>query len=176
MPNALYRIDTDGTLSQLSTDIYRPNGIEVSPDGKRLYVSASNLAIRLTRNPIGPLQDAFGLTLGGVIVYDLSASGMISNGRVFYRDDELLTDGMTMDRDGNLYVAAHNSNRQPPRGQIVVLNLAGEVLARIAAPENIRPTNLGFGRGSDAASLYVTNLFEWRVFRLTTRRRGHYFE
>jgi sugar lactone lactonase YvrE len=54
LPNAIYRADPDGSVVQLSTDIYRPNGIEVSPDGRRLYVSASNLPARLVRNPLGP--------------------------------------------------------------------------------------------------------------------------
>lgn len=176
LPNALYRVDPDGRIAQLSTDIYRPNGIEVSPDGKRLYASASNPMGRLVRNPLGPHQDRFGLKLGGVVVYDLDNDGNISNGRVFYRNDELLTDGMTMDTDGNLYVAAHNSNRQPPTGEIVVLSQTGEVLVKIAAPEGLRPTNLGFGRGLGASSLYVTNLFQWRLLRIKTVRRGHYFE
>jgi sugar lactone lactonase YvrE len=77
---------------------------------------------------------------------------------------------MTMDNDGNLYVALHNGNQEPPRGEIVVLNPAGEVLSRIAPAEGMRPGNLGFGRGKDA------NSFQWRLYRIQTVRRGHYFE
>jgi gluconolactonase len=176
LPNAIYRIDPDGRVERLSTDIYRPNGIEVSPDGRRLYVSTSNLKERLARNPVGPFEDKFGLTLGGVVAYDLDGSGNISNGRVFYRRDDLLTDGMAMDADGNLYVAAHNSNRQPPKSEIVVLSPQGQVLATMPAPKGVRASSLGFGRGEDASSLYATNLFQWRLFRIKTRRRGHYFE
>ena len=116
-------------------------------DGRRLYVAASNLPVRLVRNPLGPAQDRFGLKLGGVVVYDLDGDGNISNGRVFFRTDEFVTDGMTMDTDGNLYVALHNGNQEPPRGQIVVLNPAGEVLVRIAPAEGMRPGNLGLGAG-----------------------------
>ena len=58
----------------------------------------------------------------------------------------------------------------------MVLNPAGEVLAKIAPPEGLSPSNLGFGRGSDASSLYVTTLFQWRLYRIKTMRRGHYFE
>ena len=176
LPNAVYRIDPDGRITQISTDIFRPNGIEVSPDARRLYVTASNLPVRLVRNPLGPAQDRFGLKLGGVVVYDLDGNGNISNGRVFFRTDEFVTDGMTMDTDGNLYVALHNGNQEPPRGEIVVLNLAGEVLAKIAPAEGMRPGNLGFGRGADASSLYMTTLFQWRLYRIQTMRRGHYFE
>lgn len=176
LPNAIYRVDPDGRVERLSAEIYRPNGIEVAPDGRRLYVSASNLKERLASNPAGPLEDKFGLTLGGVVAFELDGSGNIANGRVFYRRDDLLTDGMAMDADGNLYVAAHNSNRQPPRSEIVVLSPQGQVLATISAPAGARVSNLGFGRGDDASSLYATNLFQWRLFRIRTRRLGHYFE
>ena len=30
-------------------------------------------------------------------------------------------------------------------------------------------------RGADAGSLYVTTLFRWRLFRMDTNRRGHYW-
>ena len=113
LPNAVYRIDPDGKITQLATDILRPNGIEVSPDGTRLYVAASNIPI-LVRNPLGPAHDRFGLKLGGIVVYDLNSDGNISNGRVFYRDDELVADGMTLDTEENLYIALHNGSRRPP--------------------------------------------------------------
>lgn len=111
-----------------------------------------------------------------MIVCELDGDGRLSNGRVFYRNDDLLTDGMTMDADGNLYVAAHNSNREPARGEIVVLRPTGDLAVTITAPGGFRPTNLGFGRNADESSLYVTNLFQWRLLRLGTGRRGHFFE
>jgi gluconolactonase len=175
LPNAIYRADPDGKVVQLSTDIFRPNGIEVSPDGRRLYVSASNLPVRLVRNPLGPKEDRFGLKLGGVIAYDLDPAGNIANGRVFYRNDSLITDGMAMDTEGNLYVCAHNGGREPAEGMIVVLDPNGEILEEIAPPAGFRPGNIGFGRGADSRSLYVTTLFKWRLFRMDTNRRGHYW-
>jgi gluconolactonase len=175
LPNAIYRADPDGKVVQLATDIFRPNGIEVSPDGRRLYVSASNLPARLVRNPLGPKEDRYGLKLGGVVVYDLDSAGNVSNGRVFYRNDSLITDGMAMDTEGNLYVCAHNGAREPAQGSIVVLDPDGKILREIAPPEGFRPGNVGFGRGADAGSLYVTTLFRWRLFRMDTNRRGHYW-
>jgi gluconolactonase len=176
LPNAVYRIDADGgRLVQLSTDILRPNGIEVSPDGKRLYVSASNTA-RLPPNPNGPAQDRFGITMGGVVVYDLDADGNVANGRLFYRRDDLLADGMAMDADGDLYVVLHNANPREPKGAVVALDPNGAVLAELPLPAGALPTNLGFGRGADAASLYMTTALPWRLYRLKTVRRGHYFE
>ena len=176
LPNAVYRIDPDGTLTQLAADILRPNGIEVSPDSKRLYVAACNVAA-LPKNPVGPAQDRFGLVGGGIVAYDLDGAGNVSRGRVFYRHPELpCIDGMAMDRDGNLYAAAHNGRQQPLKAEILVLNSLGEVFRKIPPPEGVRVSNLGFGRGRDADSLYATTLFQWRLYRTRTVRRGHYFE
>ena len=58
LPNAVYRVDPDGKITQFPTDIYRPNGIEVSPGGSRLFVSASNSKGRLPDNPNGPSRIA----------------------------------------------------------------------------------------------------------------------
>ena len=174
LPNAVYRIDTDGTLTQISTDILRPNGIEVSPDGRTLYVAACNQAT-LRTNPNGPAQDRFGIAEGGVVAYDL-ADGRISNGRAIYQGP-LCVDGMTMDSDGNLYLAQHNGNRQAPKRELGVIDASGKVIATLPVPAGATlTTNLGFGRGSDARSLYLTSAAPWGVFRIKTTRRGHYFE
>jgi gluconolactonase len=175
LPNAIYRVDPDGKTTQLATDILRPNGIEVSPDGKRLYVAASN-SPTLPANPNGPAQDRFGLSRGGVVVYDLDSNGSISNGRLFYRNDDFGADGMAMDTDGNLYVALHNGNPKEPKGAVVVLAPDGTVLMTRPAADGVAPTNLGFGRGRDANLLYMTSGFRWGLYRIKTERRGHYFE
>ena len=173
LPNAIYRVDPDGKITQISTDIYRPNGIEVSPDDRRLYVAATNNP-GLEKNPNGPEKDAFGITGGGVVMYDLDSSGNISNGRLIYRDDTIFGDSMAMDTDGNLYVTMHNSNPGDPKGYVVVLDPEGRVIEKITVPERSLPTNLGFGRGTDDNSLYLTNLGQWRLWRIQTVRLGLY--
>jgi gluconolactonase len=176
LPNAVYRIDPDGRVVQLAADILRPNGIEVSPNGRRLYVAACNVAA-LPKNPAGPAADRFGFTGGGIAAYDLDADGNVAFGRVFYRHPELpCIDGMAMDRDGNLYAAAHNGRQQPPKSEILVIDRAGRVFQKIPPPEGVRVSNLGFGRGRDAGSLYATTLFQWRLYRIGTVRRGHYWD
>jgi len=175
LPNAVYRVDPNGTLTQISTDILRPNGIEVSPDGHTLYVAACN-STNLKTNPNGPAQDKFGITDGGVVAYDLDGNGGIANGRVIYRG-ELCVDGMAMDTGGNLYLAQHNGNPKDPKRAIAAIDPAGKVLAQFPVPEEgAFTTNLAFGRGSDAQSLYLSTAFPWRLYRITTSRRGHYFE
>ena len=175
LPNAAYRVDPDGKITQLSTDVLRGNGIEVSPDSKRLYVATTN-APDLVKNPNGPEKDAFGITAGGVVMYDLDASGNISNGRLIYRDDTIFGDSMAMDTDGNLYVAMHNSNPVDPKGYIVVIDPEGRVIEKITVPQGSLPSNLGFGRGTDDNSLYLTTLAQWRLWRIQTVRRGLYWD
>ena len=175
LPNAIYRVDPDGKITQISTDILRPNGVEVSPDGKRLYVAATNSA-RLEKNPIGPEKDAFGIIEGGIAMYDLDANGNISNGRLIHRDDLIGGDGMAVDTDGNLYAAFHNANPKDPKGYVVVFDPQGRVIEKITVPERALPTNLGFGRGTDDNSLYLTNLGQWRLWRIQTVRRGLYWD
>jgi len=109
-------------------------------------------------------------------MYDLDANGNVSNGRVIYRDDGINGDGMAMDTDGNLYVTMHNANPKDPKGYIVVLDPKGVFIEKMAVPERSLPSNLGFGRGADASSLYLTNLVQWRLWRIQTVRRGLYWD
>jgi gluconolactonase len=176
LPNAVYRVDPNGVVTALPAGLERPNGIEVSPDGRTLYVSTSNLP-RYAKNPHGPAKDAFGIEGGGVVAYDLDEKGNISKGRVIFRSGtEVVTDGMALDTDGNVYIAMHNGNPKAPKSDIAVITPSGEVLARIPLPNNALSTNLGFGRGADANSLYANSALPWRLWRIKTVRRGFYFE
>jgi gluconolactonase len=176
LPNAVYRVDPDGRVTQLIADIFRPNGIEVSPDGRRLYVGAFNQVGRLPVNPNGPASDRYGIIFGGVVAYELSPEGAVSNGRVVYRVDDMGVDGMAMDTDGNLYMALHDGNREVPKRAIVVLTPTGELLEQLPLPPAGLTTNLGFGRGSDASTLYLTTAVPWRLYRIGTVRRGYHVQ
>ena len=176
LPHAYYRIDPDGKLTRLGMDIFRPNGIEMSPDNRHLYVMAFNLK-GLPVNPNGPAVDKFGLTSGGVVVYDLDKAGNISNGRVFFRCEEGFgVDGTAMDSKGNLYAAQHNGNFQDPKSDIVVITPAGKVLQHIPPPPGaLLTTNLAFGRGTDSHTLYVTTGGPTPgLFRIQTVAQGYF--
>jgi gluconolactonase len=174
LPNAVYRVDLDGKLTQISTDILRPNGIEVSPDGRHLYIAAAN-APMLVSNPHGPAQDRFGIPNGGVVMYDLDRNGAVSDGRVIYRNDSLVVDGMALDTEGNLYLAQHDGNRQSPKSELTVIDRVGKVLGTIPLASGMGlTTNVAFGRGTDANSLYVSTGAPWGLFRIKTAKRGHY--
>ena len=175
LPNSVYRLDPDGKLNLLSREILRPNGIEVSVDGKRLYVGACN-ASALKTNPNGPEKDAFGITVGGIVAYDLD-QGKIANGKLIFRNDTACVDGMALDTDGNIWVAQHNGNRQAPKSAITVIDGTGKVLQQLPVPDDAKlVTNLGFGRGADAGTLYMSSAAPWGLFRIKTTKRGFYLE
>jgi gluconolactonase len=172
LPNAVYRLDPDGKLSQISTDVLRPNGVEISADNKHLYVMATNYS-KIRLNPNGPAKDKFGIASGGVVEYDVDRNGNISNPRPLYRTEEFSADGSAMDTDNNLYVALHNGNSDAPKAEIVVISPSGQI-QHLPSPGVGLTTNLGFGRGADSHTLYATTGSPWRLFRIQTVRTGYY--
>jgi gluconolactonase len=146
--NAFYRIDPDGKLTQLlgwpKTEM--PNGIVTSPDDKTLYVIEAHPDEGRARN---------------IQAFDLQADGGIKNQRTlidFYPGRS--GDGMCIDAEGNLYVAAglHNprktSETLDTRPGIHVVSPEGKLLAFRETPRDTI-TNCTFG-GEDLKTLYIT--------------------
>ena len=138
----LWRIDPDGTTTRLATDMGTTNGVEVSPDGKRLYVNES-----VQRN---------------VWVFDIQPDGGVANKRLLRQFPDHGFDGMRCDADGNLYITRYG------KGTVAVLSPEGEVLREINVL-GARPSNLCFG-GSDGRTVYVTEVEYRRLvqFRVET--------
>ncbi len=124
----LWRIDRDGGVHLLEAGMGTTNGVEVSPDGRRLYVNES-----VQRN---------------VWVYDLDAAGGISNKRLLIRFDEHGMDGMRCDAAGNLYIARYDA------GVVAVVSPEGTLLREVAL-KGRKPTNVAFG-GADGRQVFVT--------------------
>ncbi|MEX0700813.1 MAG: SMP-30/gluconolactonase/LRE family protein [Planctomycetales bacterium] len=148
-PNAVYRIDHDGALVRLlgpgKTDM--PNGLVTSPDDKRLYLIEAHPDENHARN---------------IQAFDLSPEGTVSNPRTlidFYPGRS--GDGMCIDAEGNLYVAAglHNtrgtSETLDTKPGIHVISPEGKLLDYVETPEDT-VTNCAFG-GDDLRTLYVTS-------------------
>jgi gluconolactonase len=163
--NAVYRIDPDGTVAQIlkAPEIERPNGVMVSPDDKTLYLIEAHIK-------------AGGAKL--IRAYDLQDDGSVTNMRVHYTFGPGRSgDGMTVDSQGNLYVAA---GLNIPRGSdetldnptgVYVISPAGKLLRMIPVPEDV-VTNVAFG-GPDLKTLYITSgktLFRIKVDTPGTRR------
>lgn len=145
---AVYRIDGPGTLTRILAvpDIQRPNGIQISPDEKTLYLIEANNA-----------KDGARL----IRAYDLQPDGTVRNMRVHYTFYPGRSgDGMSIDTQGNLYVSAglHNlrgtSETVDTKCGVYVISPQGKLLNFIPIPEDFI-TNNAFG-GPDIKTLYVT--------------------
>ncbi|MFQ5928855.1 MAG: SMP-30/gluconolactonase/LRE family protein [Acidobacteriota bacterium] len=149
----VYRIDPDGSLTRVATkpDIYKPNGLTISPQGKTLYVADTMP---------GPAREA------RLMAFDIGEDGSLSNGRSIYSfGGGRGIDGMAIDMEGNIYGAAGNNNNPPENhAGIYIISPTGELLGRIPVPEDL-VTNCTFG-GTDLKTLYVTagkNLYQIHV-------------
>ena len=140
----LWRIDPDGTVTLLAEGMGTTNGIEVSPDGKKLYVNESNQRKiwSFTLTPEKTLADK-------TLLKEFPDHGF---------------DGMRCDVDGNLYVTRHG------KGTVVVLSPKGEQLKEIPLPGS-KPSNLCFG-GKDGETVYVTEVEHTRVVTFPADRPG----
>jgi gluconolactonase len=146
--DSVYRIDPEGTVELVLTqpEIQRPNGIHVSPDQKTLYLVDSCPVIGGNRK---------------IWAFDLDANRRLSNQRVVYDfAPGRGGDGMAVDRDGLLYIAAGIYRPRGPHETadvvpgIYVMTPEGRLRGRIPIVEDVL-TNVTFG-GEDLKTLYVT--------------------
>jgi gluconolactonase len=145
---AVYRIDAPGKLARIlaAPEIQRPNGIQISPDDKTLYVVEANGAAGGARM---------------IRAYDLQPDGTVKNMRMHYNFyPGRSADGMSMDTEGNLYASAgmhrtrNTSETLDTACGVYVISPAGKLLRFIPIPEDYI-TNNAFG-GPDMKTLYVT--------------------
>ena len=146
---AVYRIDGPGQVARILavSDIQRPNGIQISPDDKQLYLIEANGAEGGARM---------------IRAYDLRSDGTVGNMRVHYNFyPGRSADGMSIDTQGNLYASAGmnqlrgTSETLATKTGVYVISPQGKLLKFIPVPEDFI-TNNAFG-GSDMKTLYVTS-------------------
>src|SRR5216684_873224 len=145
---AVYRIDGPGQLARIlaAPDIQRPNGIQISPDDKQLYLIEANGAEGGARM---------------IRAYDLGADGTVGNMRVHYNFyPGRSADGMSIDTQGNLYASAGmhqlrgTAETLDTKTGVYIISPRGTLLKFIPIPEDFI-TNNAFG-GPDMKTLYVT--------------------
>ena len=101
----LWMADRAGNIVLLEDNMGTTNGVEVSPDGKKLYVNES-----IQQN---------------VWVYDITDGGRVSNKRLFTKFEDFGMDGMRCDSAGNLYITRHG------KGTLAVFSPEGDLLKEI---------------------------------------------
>jgi gluconolactonase len=144
---SVYRIDPDGKVVQLITDVQKPNGMLIAPDGKTLYVADSN--------PKGNQH---------LVAFPLRDDGSVGPKKLlhdFGKDRGI--DGMCADVKGNIYGAAG----QGKTGGVHVFSPDGKELAFLPSPET--PTNVCFG-DKDHRTLYLTA--GKSLYRIRARNEG----
>lgn len=171
---AVYRLEKDGTLLEITREVEKPNGIVLSPDQRTLYVGDhNNGGNRLKPTDPEPKRGAM-----KVYAFPLDATGKVSGPRRTLVDfkQENGCDGMTVDRAGNVYLAC----RSLARPGVLVVDPSGRELAFVeTGPRNQTglfndwrgiPSNVEFGIGGDSHSLYVT--IDKGLHRIQTRNTG----
>lgn len=171
---AVYRIERDGTVILITQDVEKPNGIALSPDQRTLYVADhNNGGNRLSPNDPEPKRGAM-----KIYAFPLDGQGRVNGPRRTLVDfgKENGSDGMRVDTQGNLYVAA----RSLARPGILVIDSTGKELAFIATgPANQSglfedwkgiPSNVEFGIGDESDMLYVT--IDKSLYRIRLKTHG----
>lgn len=130
LPNAIYRVDKGGTVTQVATEqqVPDPNGLAFSPDFKRLYVASTGK---------GP-GDTHAGGQGDLFVFDVGSNNQVSNARRFsdFMIDgvKCAPDGVRCDVDGNLWCSSNAGNAVGYNG-VTIWTPQGKLLGRIRLPE-----------------------------------------
>ena len=128
---SLYRLDTDGTITQVLDGVGIANGMGFTPDAKQMYFTDS------------PTHNIY------VFDYDVDTGGL-SNRRVFVNTEESdgIPDGMTVDAEGYVWSARWDGS------SLVRYSPEGEQISRIWFPAR-KVSSVIFG-GEDYTDMYVT--------------------
>jgi sugar lactone lactonase YvrE len=128
----LFRFDADGTVRSMDTGFKLSNGLGWSPDDRTLYFTD------------------FGQST--IFAYDYDATtGAIANRRplIVVPESEGKPDGMTVDEEGNLWVALWDG------WGVAQFDPTGRRIRKVSFPVQ-RPTSCAFG-GEGLDTLYVTS-------------------
>ena len=123
----LWKITRENGFDLLEENMGTTNGIEVSPDGRKLYVNES--VQRKIWN------------------YDIVENGLLANKQEFMSFEDFGLDGMRCDASGNLFVCRFG------KGTVAVFSPIGKLLQEINV-NGKNPTNLTFS--NDYKKIFVT--------------------
>ena len=144
----VFRVGSTGTVTLLTREMTRPNGLAFSPDERLLYIAQSDEQAAIWR------------------VFDVKGDGTLGASRVLFDATPLtktrpgLPDGMKVDTEGNLFATGP--------GGVLVLSPEGKHLGTIMTGQ--RTSNCAFG--DDGRTLYMTaDMYLMRV-RLLAKGKG----
>jgi gluconolactonase len=140
----VWRVDPDGRITLAADRQGTSNGIEVSPDGRTLYVNESD-----QRN---------------IWRFTIRADKTLADRQLIRKFEDHGFDGMRCDVDGNLYISRYG------KGTVVKMSPQGRVLREIDVLGK-RPSNLCFG-GPDGRNVYVTEVEHTRLVTFRVDRPG----
>lgn len=123
----IWKVTKENGFELMEDNMGTANGIEVSPDGKKLYVNES-----VQRK---------------IWVYDILNNGFVENKQEFISFDDFGMDGMRFDGSGNLYVCRYG------KGTVVVLSSSGKLVREIELIGK-NPSNITFS--NDFKKCYIT--------------------
>lgn len=132
--HGVYRVKPDGSVTLLTKEMTRPNGIALSPDEKTLYVAQSDPDLAVFKS--WPIKNDGTLGEGKTV---LDATPWVKKG------DPGLPDGMAIDTQGNIWGTGP--------GGVMIISPEGKLIGRIMMG---KPTaNCAFGE--DGSTLFVTS-------------------
>jgi gluconolactonase len=173
---AVYRVDKDGAIVEITHDVEQPNGIALSADGKVLYVVDHNDGAGALDGhaQLPPRKGAM-----KVYAFALDSNGLVAGPRKTLVDfgSENGCDGMCLDQAGRLFLAARSLKRP---GILVVDQNGKEVAFLPTGPPNQResdtpkgiPSNCEFGIGDDSNLLYIT--IDTSLYRIRLNTKGYH--
>jgi sugar lactone lactonase YvrE len=127
---AVFRLSSAGDLTKVAGEIPFPNGIVVSPDQSKLYVSDTGT--------------------NSILVWDLARDGTVSHRRTFHQFADASVDGISFDDAGRLWVARLD------HASLGVLSGEGELLKSYPVTLAGKVTNMAWW----GHSLFVTTSVE----------------
>ncbi|MBT8184487.1 MAG: SMP-30/gluconolactonase/LRE family protein [Eudoraea sp.] len=143
----LWKVSPDRKITLLESNMGTTNGVEVSPDGKILYVNESVQRI--------------------VWKYDILENGKLANKKEFLSFSDFGLDGMRCDVKGNLYITRYD------KGTVLIVTPGAETINEVRL-EGKKPSNIAFG-GEDGKTCYVTMADRGCVEQFTAPFKGNYF-
>ncbi len=123
----LWKVTKEKGFELLEEHMGTTNGIEVSPDGKKLYVNES-----VQRK---------------IWVYNILDNGSIANKELFFSFKEFGLDGMRCDEKGNLFVCRYD------KGAVAIISPKGKMIKELML-NGKKPSNITFS--NDYKDCYIT--------------------